>query len=104
MRNGQSIAKSLAQVAELVDALVSGTSAFTGVEVRVLSWAPIQLWNMLLYQLLTATAGFHPWSHTVTNCCRQPVHLASSRFASHPAVDPVRADLSGCRACCVSVR
>jgi hypothetical protein len=29
-----------AQVAELVDALVSGTSAFTGVEVRVLSWAP----------------------------------------------------------------
>ena len=29
---------------------------------------------------------------------------AISRFASHPAVDPVRADLSGCRACCVSVR
>ena len=29
-----------AQVAELVDALVSGTSALTGVEVRVLSWAP----------------------------------------------------------------
>ena len=42
MRNRLSIAKSLAQVAELVDALVSGTSAFTGVEVRVLSWAPPQ--------------------------------------------------------------
>ena len=28
-----------AQVAELVDALVSGTSVFTDVQVRVLSWA-----------------------------------------------------------------
>ena len=53
------------------------------------------------YGNMVVTAGFHPWSHTVTNCCRQPVHLASSSFASHPAVDPVRADLSGCRACCV---
>jgi hypothetical protein len=26
----------------LVDALVSGTSALTGVEVRVLSWAPVK--------------------------------------------------------------
>ena len=30
-----------AQVAELVDALVSGTSGLTAVEVRVLSWAPL---------------------------------------------------------------
>jgi hypothetical protein len=37
-----------AQVAELVDALVSGTSAFTGVEVRVLSWAPKISHNTLI--------------------------------------------------------
>jgi hypothetical protein len=30
----------IAQVAELVDALVSGTSIREGVQVRVLSWAP----------------------------------------------------------------
>ena len=32
--------RTCAQVAELVDALVSGTSGLTAVEVRVLSWAP----------------------------------------------------------------
>ena len=32
----------LAQVAELVDALASGASVCMDVEVRVLSWAPIQ--------------------------------------------------------------
>src|SRR5215470_17446234 len=37
---GPELVREPAQVAELVDALVSGTSAFTGVEVRVLSWAP----------------------------------------------------------------
>ena len=37
---GPELIREPAQVAELVDALVSGTSAFTGVEVRVLSWAP----------------------------------------------------------------
>ena len=37
---GRELSREPAQVAELVDALVSGTSAFTGVEVRVLSWAP----------------------------------------------------------------
>src|SRR5262249_19191973 len=37
---GPELVRERAQVAELVDALVSGTSAFTGVEVRVLSWAP----------------------------------------------------------------
>ena len=30
-----------AQVAELVDALASGASGLTAVEVRVLSWAPV---------------------------------------------------------------
>jgi hypothetical protein len=33
----------IAQVAELVDALASGASVLTGVEVRVFSWAPNQL-------------------------------------------------------------
>ena len=33
-----------AQVAELVDALASGASALTGVEVRVFSWAPVPKW------------------------------------------------------------
>lgn len=32
-----------AKVAELVDALASGASVLTGVEVRVFSWAPNQL-------------------------------------------------------------
>ena len=32
-----------ADVAELVDALASGASILTGVEVRVFSWAPNQL-------------------------------------------------------------
>ena len=36
-----------AQVAELVDALVSGTSDLTVVEVRVLSWAPTPTGNLL---------------------------------------------------------
>ena len=37
-----------AQVAELVDALVSGTSGLTAVEVRVLSWAPCHLFKKLI--------------------------------------------------------
>jgi hypothetical protein len=36
-----SIGLSNAQVAELADALDSGSSAGNGVEVRILSWAPI---------------------------------------------------------------
>ncbi len=38
------IFRSLAQVAELVDALVSGISSRKGVKVRVLSWAPLFSW------------------------------------------------------------
>ena len=48
---GPELVREPAQVAELVDALVSGTSAFTGVEVRVLSWAPPQKSNIDFVQL-----------------------------------------------------
>ena len=42
-----SVGPTYAQVAELADALDSGSSAGNGVEVRILSWAPTayELWE-----------------------------------------------------------
>src|SRR5262252_6893461 len=58
---GPELVREPAQVAELVDALVSGTSAFTGVEVRVLSWAPClkaPIEEPQLFASFSLTSGF----------------------------------------------
>jgi hypothetical protein len=46
------------------------------------------------YGNVVVTAGFRPWSYN-----SRP--RVKSALPHNPAVDPVRADLSGCRACCV---
>jgi len=50
-----------AQVAELADALASGASSRKGVEVRVLSWAPLQMKRVTPWPLMLPVAGHFRW-------------------------------------------
>ncbi len=76
---------SQAQVAESVDALVSGTSSRKGVKVRVLSWAPsVSASQSTLIQIVTLEiCSFE--SVAPSRLCRSGPELAKTR--------PLRANL-----------
>jgi hypothetical protein len=63
-------------VAELVDALASGASGFTAVKVRVLSWAPLPMPELLRWRGPAAIAGFSPAS--------DPFKIGMRQIAAQP--------------------
>jgi hypothetical protein len=67
-----------AQVAELVDALVSGTSGVKAVEVRVLSWAPLshQVAERPKYRILQGNSTAQWYTRVVHN---GPAHDAADK-------------------------
>ena len=71
-----------AQVAELVDALASGASDLTVVEVQVLSWAPQSSQPLAGQGSFTSLSIFLPWSHTSVVHRSEASHGESSIFGS----------------------